>query len=488
MDRPEHTDPPEVLLRRHFGYPAFRPLQSRVLAAVAEGRDVLAVLPTGGGKSVCFQIPALMRTGPTVVLSPLISLMQDQVSQARARGLPAAAVNSALSDREQRDVLGQIVCGEVRLVYTSPERLARLAGDLDRLAVRPSLLAVDEAHCISEWGPEFRPAYRGLRRLRRALGWPQVIALTGSATPAVRLDITRSLGLGGRSLGKESRESRLVLGSFNRPNLWFGVARIASERERLAALLAVLRLKDGLAIVYAPTRGSVEELARVLFEAGFRSAPYHAGLGPAVRKDVLRRFLEGDLQVVVATCAFGMGIDKPDVRVVVHWTLPSTPESYYQEAGRAGRDGRFARCVLLYREGDGEFLRRTVNTTDHTRRREVLGRIEVMERYACERSCRRRALLRYFGERLPRCAGCDICGRGGPRPLSSAISDRRLVRLRAALGTRGTPWGGCVLEPEVLRRLADSPPTDERALAAVEGVGPVLAGHYSKTIFEALAP
>lgn len=516
----------ETLLHRHFGYASFRPLQQRVLAAVQEGRDVLAVLPTGGGKSICFQIPALLRPLPTLIVSPLISLMQDQVAAARARGLPAAFLNSTLGPAEQRNVLDDLAAGTIRLLYTSPERLGRLASDLHSRKVRPGLLAIDEAHCISEWGPDFRPAYRTLRRLRVALGWPQVVALTGSATPAVRQDITRVLGLGG------ARGSRLVLGSFDRRNLWFGVASVRTERERFFGLIQALRLQLGLAIVYAPTRNLVEALARVLVDAGFGAAPYHAGLTPEIRRERLQRFLAGDLAVVVATCAFGMGIDKPDVRLVVHWNLPATPEAYYQEAGRAGRDGRFARCLLLYRDGDALVPRRQLDVTFpderlaegvwsgkrdparipanvlasierlrgelgpgkrqlnwapvRRRRREAEGRIAVMERYARERSCRRRALMGYFGERLPRCAGCDNCGRPAPRLVRNRAAERRLGRLRCALGTRGAPWGGCLLEPDVLRRVSEMVPTTETELAQIEGVGAVLASRYGKTILDAL--
>ncbi len=519
-------EPATRLLNRHFGYAAFRPLQYRVLSGVLGGHDVLAILPTGAGKSICFQIPALLRKRPTLVVSPLISLMQDQVTAALVRGIPAAAVNSTLSPSAQRGVLDRAADGAVRLLYTSPERLGRLAEEFAERGIVPDLLAVDEAHCISEWGADFRPAYRTLGRMRRRLGSPPVVALTGSATPQVRRDIVRGLGLG-RPRGLDQ-----VVGSFDRRNLWLGVARVENERARLRALVQALEAAGALAIVYAPTRNVVEELVRVLQDAGFRAAPYHAGLGALARREVLERFLSDDLAVVVATCAFGMGIDKPNVRLVVHWTLPPTPEAYYQEAGRAGRDGGHARCILLYRPGDTALPRRQLDVTFpserlaervwrgeldparvagnvrlaldrlrrelrpergppdwgavRSRRRQAEGRIDVMERYALGRSCRRKALLGYFGERLVRCAGCDVCSRGTSPPRGPSPLDRRLSRLRLALGHLEAPWGGCPLDPRVLRRLAEHPPSTEAALAAVEGVGPVLARRYSRTILSAL--
>ena len=515
----------ELLLQRHFGYTRFRPLQARVLTALQQGVDVLAVLPTGGGKSICFQLPALLSPQPTLVISPLISLMQDQVGAARARGLPAAALHSALSPGVQREILDHTSAGRIRLLYSSPERLSRLAADLAAREVRPALLVLDEAHCISEWGPDFRPAYRTLRRLRAALGWPRAMALTGSATAEVRQDIARVLGLG------SPRGLATVLGSFDRRNLWFGVRRVRDDVERCRALLEILGLSDALAIVYAPTRSLVEELARVLLEAGHRAAPYHAGLAAGTRREVLERFLGDDLRVVVATCAFGMGIDKPDVRLVVHWTLPATPEAYYQEAGRAGRDGAFARCILLYREGDGLLPRRQLDVTFpaerlaervwsgmtppkqvsasvraslerlrrelhpergrpdwsavRRRRRSAESRIGVLERYASTSGCRRAALLAYFGERLVRCSGCDSCTRA-PVPAADSRVQRRLTRLRLALAPRRAPWRGCLLEPGVLRYLAEHPPATEAGLAAVEGVGPVIARRYSGLILRAL--
>ncbi|HEY7504933.1 MAG TPA: RecQ family ATP-dependent DNA helicase [Gemmatimonadales bacterium] len=514
-----------TLLARHFGYSDFRPAQALVVESILAGTDTLAVLPTGAGKSVCFQVPALALGGLTVVVSPLISLMQDQVAAAEARGIPSASLISGLTAEEQGAVRQRLVEGRLRLLYLSPERLERFAPELRAAGVRPVLLAVDEAHCIAEWGHDFRPSYRGLLAARYRLGRPPTVALTGSATPAVREEIARALGF---PAGKYAEH----LGSFDRRNLWFGVVRVADDRERLRALRRLLSGDDRMAIVYAPTRSITESVARALAAAGHRAAPYHAGLDRARRAAILDAFLSDRLDVVVATCAFGMGIDKPTVRLVVHWTLPPTPESYYQEAGRAGRDGEFARCVLLWHPSDGELHRRLLDVTFpprrlleriwrdgskvqgvpanvlesaarlakelrpgqgrvqwepvRRRRRHAENRLRAMERYARGPSCRRRALVGYFGERLAECAGCDRC-RAEPasRPLPRVVAER-LTRLRQALGGKAGPWGGCLLEPSVLLRLARLPPTDAGALADVPGVGPAIAQAHGATILGAL--
>jgi ATP-dependent DNA helicase RecQ len=511
-------------LQRHFGYPDFRPAQAGVVRAVLAGQDTLAVLPTGAGKSVCFQVPAVVLGGLTVVVSPLISLMQDQVAAACARGIPAAALTSGISNDDERGIWERIEAGALRLLYLSPERLERTAPELRAHGVRPVLLAVDEAHCIAEWGHDFRPSYRRIGAARYRLGRPPVVALTGSATPGVRRDILRSLGLA-------EQRTAVRLASFDRPNLWFGVVPVGG-RERLEALLRLLRGDDRMAIVYAPTRGLTESIARAVAAAGHRAAPYHAGLDRARRAAILDAFLDDRLDLVVATCAFGMGIDKPSVRLVVHWTLPPTPESYYQEAGRAGRDGELARCVLLYHPRDALVHRRQLEVTfppmrvleqawadpaalarlpanvrasaerlrsevrpelglvDWTpvreRRRQAEGRIAAIEAYAGARGCRRRALVGYFGEQLDRCAGCDRC-RTAPntRGLPATVV-RRLNRLRQALGGQAGPWGGCVLEPAVLLRLARSPPVSPGALADVPGVGSAIAERYGRLILSAL--
>jgi len=445
-----------AVLHRHFGFDRFRPPQFRVIRSVLSGADVLAVLPTGAGKSVCFQVPALMGSGLTLVISPLISLMQDQVQAARRRGIPAGYVNSTLSADEQQEAVREAAAGPGRLLYVAPERLDRLVHDLKEAGAAVSALAVDEAHCISEWGHDFRPAYRRILEARRAFGWPQTVALTGSAMPGVRFDIVEALGLGQGRDGLPGRLDR-HLESFDRPNLRFEVQCVRNPADRLKQLLRLLGRTPDATIVYAATRNITEAIARVLGRFGLRARAYHAGLTKEQRAEVLARFLEGEVTAVVATCAFGMGIDKPDVRLVAHWTLPATPESYYQEAGRAGRDGRPARCVALFHPGDATLHRLQVETTfpperlvmrawqsaaalarlpsgvqvsvarlkselrpdqgmvDWTavrsRRNMALRRIAAVRSYARSRGCRRRVLIGWFGERLGHCASCDRCDR-----------------------------------------------------------------------------
>ena len=438
-----------VVLQRHFGFPDFRPSQREVVRSVLSGRDTLAVLPTGAGKSACFQVPALLLDGITVVVSPLISLMTDQVAACQRRGIAAAALTSATSAMERLVVMESLRNRNIRLLYLSPERLAAQATSLRQQIGTPAMLAVDEAHCISEWGPDFRPAYRRLGVVRRQLGMPPVAALTGSATPEVRRDIIRQLGFRSGSGAAEH------VASFDRPNLSFHVRRVASEAERFKTMLAELDRTRPLAIVYTPTRSVTEAVTGAIRHAGYDAVPYHAGLTSDYRLQALKRFTSSRLQVVVATCAFGMGIDAPNVRLVVHWAMPPTLESYYQEAGRAGRDGAAARCVLLYRTGDAERQREQLDVTFPPRRaverlwrdpeaatrapaglrasaerlrHEVMlesgktewgpvkrrrrlaeARIGAVENYATTRRCRRGVLLGYFGERFVGCTGCDRC-------------------------------------------------------------------------------
>ena len=380
-------DAARVVLGERFGHARFRVHQLKVLGPLLAGRSVLAVLPTGAGKSLCFQVPALLANGLTLVVSPLISLMQDQVATLRRHGIAAAFLNSQLDAAQRRRVEHATVAGQVALLYCAPERLASLVHLLGAAAVPVSLLAVDEAHCIVQWGNDFRPVYRRLGAFRAALGDPPTIALTGSATPAARADILRVLRLPG---------AEVVVTSFDRPNLAFAVERVSTDRERFRRLRALVREVAGAAIVYTPTRRLTELVTRALLRAGVRAAPYHAGLTPTIRARVLRAFLGDRIGVVVATSAFGMGIDKPDVRRVIHWGPPRTLEAYYQEAGRAGRDGQPAECRLLWRRRDLIWAGADL--------------APAMRRYVKARRCRRRMLLEYFGERLVRCGGCDMCG------------------------------------------------------------------------------
>ncbi len=435
------------LLRTSFGHAEFRPLQSRIIHHVLCGRDVLAVLPTGGGKSLCFQIPALASGRLTVVVSPLIALMQDQVGALVRRGVAAAALNSTHDATTQAGLVADAAAGRLKLLYVSPERLPRFADELLARGGSISRIAVDEAHCIVEWGHDFRPSFRALRRVRELVGTPPVIALTGTATPDVRRDIQDSLGF--------RPDAREIVGSFDRPNLRFDVVGVSGREDRLARLTALVRGTRGAGIVYAPTRGLVDGLTRIMVESGVAAAPYHAGMTAPERSTVLQRFLNDEVRVVVATCAFGMGIDKAAVRLVAHWTMPATPESYYQEAGRAGRDRAPARCVLFHHPSDAVLPRKQLATTFPSerllerlwrdpslrsrqpasvvaaadrlaaelrpergavawqgvrrRRREAARRIDAMVAYARARGCRRRNLLAWFGERIDRCGGCDRC-------------------------------------------------------------------------------
>ena len=335
---------PHKVLKEIFGFDSFRPGQEEAIQAVLEGRDTLAVMPTGGGKSLCYQVPALMQTSLTVIVSPLISLMKDQVdSLIQSSVAEAATLHSGLSSEERWEVEWRVRTGVVKMLYVAPERLRSLEFVLSLRRAGVGLFVVDEAHCISEWGHNFRPDYLFLPRAVRDLGRPPILALTATATPRVRDDILRSLKM---------RSPKVVVTSFNRPNLTYRVLSAKNKKHKLPLIFDIIRNSSPPGIVYATTRKESEELAMSLRRSGVDAAAYHAGMGAAERSDVQERFMTDELSVVVATVAFGMGVDKPNVRFVIHSSVPGSLPAYMQESGRAGRDGARAECVILYRSAD----------------------------------------------------------------------------------------------------------------------------------------
>ncbi|MDQ3082255.1 MAG: ATP-dependent DNA helicase, partial [Gemmatimonadota bacterium] len=338
MQRPTIEQAREAL-RASFGYDDFRPGQAKAIESVLAGHDTLVVLPTGGGKSVCYQIPALLLPGLTVVVSPLISLMKDQVDALEARNLPAAFINSTLKSGEVADRLNRAARGEIKLLYLAPERFdfGNVAGRLKDIGV--SLLAIDEAHCISQWGHDFRPSYLRVADARTRLGSPPTVALTATATPEVREDISRQLKL---------ENPRTIITGFDRTNLKYHVLSARNDADKDELLVETLRRHEGLAVVYSATRKSVDRISFMLEQRGVSAAAYHAGLDDQHRREVQEAFMSETIRAIVATNAFGMGIDKPNVRVVIHHSMPGTLEAYYQEAGRAGRDGNQSEVFLLH--------------------------------------------------------------------------------------------------------------------------------------------
>ena len=388
------------ILRATFGFEEFRPGQAEIFAAVLAGRDVLAVMPTGSGKSLCYQLPALLRDNLTIVVSPLIALMRNQVAQLRGYGIAAAALNSANDPTENRAVLDGIARGDLRLVYVAPERLVR-QDTLDLLKrTKVALLAVDEAHCISQWGHDFRPEYAALGTVQTALGGVQTVAFTATADAATRTDI----------LGKLfSRPPALFVHGFDRPNLRLAMQAKAGGRKQVADFVTAHRGQSG--IVYCSSRRKTEALAEFLRDSGVKALAYHAGMESAARSRHQDIFLQDDGVVVVATVAFGMGIDKPDVRFVLHADMPANIESYYQEIGRAGRDGMPADTLTLYGMGDIRLRRMQIDETDAPDEQKRVDRQRLNALVSlCELPrCRRQTLLSYFGETTQPCGHCDFC-------------------------------------------------------------------------------
>ena len=431
------TDPgavadPAELLHRVFGHPGFRGRQEEIVHHVMAGGSGLVLMPTGGGKSLCFQVPALCREGLGVVVSPLIALMEDQVAALRQQGVAAAALHSDLPEEEAREVRRDLARGAVKLLYISPERLT-LEGTLDFLARRPlALFAIDEAHCVSQWGHHFRPEYRGLGLL--ATRFPEVprLALTATADPRTVEDIRAQLGLA---------DSPVFRGGFDRPNIFITAEPRESERAQLRAFVKAAGDGSGAGIVYCGSRAKTEQTAEWLRGDGHDALCFHAGMEGEAKRQAHRRFARGDAVIMAATIAFGMGIDRPDVRWVAHLDLPRSPESWYQEIGRAGRDGLPARALLLYGAGDIALARHRIEESPATpeQKRIERARLEAMVSIAEAATCRRRILLRCFGEQGPeQCGACDVC-RNPPRLFDGTIPAQKL--LSAVVRTR-LPSGG----------------------------------------------
>jgi len=430
MDSPADRHPGEELaqtLKRVFGYDSFRPNQEGLIQAVLSGRDAFAVMPTGGGKSLCYHMPALLMDGVCVVVSPLISLMKDQVDSALEYGLRAAYWNSSLAGYERAEVAQALRAGELNLLYVSPERFAT-PGFVELLqTVQISLIAIDEAHCISEWGHDFRPDYLELSHLVEQFPHVPLAAFTATATHRVERDIIQRLKL---------REPHMVRASFDRPNLFYQVLPKEDAVEQLKAFIAERPGQAG--IIYRTTRDKVDMTAAALKGAGIKALPYHAGLDSATRQQHQEAFNRDEADVIVATIAFGMGIDKSNVRFVVHADLPKNIEGYYQETGRAGRDGALAHCLLLFGMGDVPTLRYFITKIEDDAERAMTSKkLSQMINLAQVYVCRRKQLLEYFGEKYPKdnCGACDVCC-GQAEPVDCTVDAQKVMSAIARTGER----------------------------------------------------
>lgn len=388
-----------LLLKKFFGYTTFRPLQGEIIQRILEKKDTLVLMPTGGGKSICFQLPAIYLPGTAIVVSPLIALMKDQVEGLLANGIPAAALNNMIPEEERQRIKQLCIQGKIKLLYISPEKLA---GELHWLLPRMdlSLIAIDEAHCISQWGHDFRPEYTQLSALKEHFPKVPIVALTATADKVTRSDIITQLKL---------HEPEVFVSSFDRPNLSLTIRRGLNKKEKTAAIVHFIHAHRGQSgIVYCLSRNSTEKLAEELQSFGIKTVAYHAGLAPAVREKAQDDFINDRVNVVCATVAFGMGIDKSNVRWVIHYNMPGSIENYYQEIGRAGRDGMKSDTLLFYSVADLLVLRRFA---EESGQQEInLQKLNRMRRYCEADICRRRILLSYFGEEADHdCGNCDVC-------------------------------------------------------------------------------
>ena len=467
-------DSAQQILREVFGYQRFRGHQAAIIEAVLAGRDALVLMPTGGGKSLCYQVPALIREGAGLVVSPLIALMQDQVRALDALGIEAAFLNSSLGREEQADVIRRLKAGEIQLLYVAPERLVQPQTQALLAGIPLALIAIDEAHCVSQWGHDFRPDYLALDTLAERFPGVPRLALTATATPLVRDEIVERLAL---------NDPAIFVSPFDRPNIRYLVQPKTDARRQLGEFLRGHRDRAG--IVYCLSRKKVESIAESLRADGYNALPYHAGLPAGMRAEHQHRFLTDDAVIIVATIAFGMGIDRPDVRFVAHLDLPKNIEAYYQETGRAGRDGEPAEAWMVYGLQDVVRLRQMVDESDadeehkrHDRQKldALLGWCEVTD-------CRRRPLLAYFGDEYPQdCGNCDNC----LAPPATWDGTEAAQKLLSAVYRTGQRFGAAHVVDVLLGKDTDKIRQHGHDRLSVFGIGTELGGPAWRSVVRQL--